>query len=184
MKKVIVFLVLLYNSVMLIAQIGSIPFALGEFPIDLYQYPHMILIDNPESVHLDTVYSFTNTERNYQIRYTFFRQTNRDDPNIRTPFAVMMVPIIWNIAGREVTNVNNFNDMEVGLAFNGDFGATIFIENPRSDFTEGFDYILLNFFYKNNQGFIVQSIFSNDPHFFTFENIVFSDIFHSFRFRD
>jgi len=168
----------------IIAQIGTIPFSIGDFEVDILQYSHMILVENPVSYHLDTHYTFTNNEANYQVRYTLFRQTNKDDPNIKIPFTIMITPIIWNIAGRQVANIRNFDDIEVQLAFNGTFGSTILIDNPTSDFGAGYNYILLNFFYKNNQGFIVQSILSNDRNFFTFQNSIFSDIFHSFRFRN
>jgi len=166
------------------AQIGTISFTPEEFPVNLYQYHHMVLVDNPESIHLDTYYTFKGNGSDYQIRYTFFKQTNKDDPNIKTQYAVMLVPIIWNVAGRQITNIRNFEDIEVQMAFNGDFGSTILIEYPDSDFVMGFNYIILNFFYKLNQGFIVQSILSNDPEFFTFRNKIFSDIFHSFKFMD
>ena len=188
MKNLFVFhffgIFLLALPIIVRAEIGGIPFVPEEFRVEIYQYPDMRLIDNPVSHQLDTYYAFTNSQNDYQLRYSFFKQTKKDDPNIKLSFSVMILPIIWNVAGRQEFGIIDFNDEEVRMALNGDFGKTILIQNPVSDFSKGYSYILMNFFYKNNQGFIVQSILVNDRSFLTFQNPTFSNIFHSFRFLD
>ena len=106
----------------------------------------MILIDNPFSEQLDTYYTFTNAKANYQIRYTFFKQTEMDYQNIRMAYAFLILPVIWNVAGYEEEGISNFNDSDVKDEFNGDFGSTVFIQNPRSDFGKGYKYFMLNFY--------------------------------------
>ena len=182
MKRILLFISLLILPIIAKGEIGTIPFIPEEFEIEIYQYPHMVLIENPESQQLDTYFTFTNNEASYQIRYAFFKQTIMDDPNIKIPFLMMTLPITLNVAGYEINNFSNFDDTDVKNEFNGDFGSTIFIQNPKSDFGLGYNYILMSFFYKNNQGFIVQSILSNDLEIFQSQN--FMDIFHSFKFKN
>jgi len=182
MKKIILIVVLVLLPLIANAEIGGMPFDPGEFEIEIYQYPHMILIDNPESQQVDTYYTFTNTDGDYQVRYSFFRQTNRDDPNIRFSYSVMIMMVVWNIAGHEDVRIVNFDDSDVLEEFNGDFGNTAFIENPVSDFATGFKYIMVNTFYKENQGIVVQSILVNDRNIF--QTHLFLDLIYSFSFHD
>jgi hypothetical protein len=169
-------------AVVSMAEINDIPFIPEEFDVDIFQFPYMILIDNPKSEQLDTYYTFTNREKSFQIRYSFFKQTTKDDPNIRLSYSFMIMPIIWNVAGYEEVRISNFNDIDVKDEFNGDFGSTVFIQNPKSDFGTGYNFILLNFYFKHNQGIVVQSILFNDIELTQDE--IFLEIFHSFRFHE
>jgi len=182
MKKVVFFVVLILAPFIVIAEIGNIPFVPEEFDVDIFQYEHMLLIDNPKSEQLDVYYTFTDKEANYQIRYSFFKQTNKNDPNIRLAYEVMLFPVVFNVAGYEETGSSNFNDNDVQAEFNGDFGSTVFIQNPKSDFGEGYKYIILNFYYKLNQGIVVQSILFNDLNFIQTRH--FLDIYYSFKFHE
>jgi hypothetical protein len=142
----------------------------------------MLLIDNPASEQLDTYYTFTDNGSIYQIRYTFFKQTEMDYKNIRMAYSFLILPVIWNVAGYEEEGISNFNDNDVKSEFNGDFGSTVFIQNSKSDFGEGYKYIMINFYYKLNQGIVVQSILFNDLDFI--QNQYFLEIFHSFKFHE
>ena len=182
MKKFIIFLYIFLIAITVNAEIMDIPFTPEEFDVDIYEYPYMILIDNPVSEQLDTQYTFTDEESSYQIRYTFFKQTVEDYKDIRMAYSAFILAVIWNVAGYETDDILVFNDNDVEEEFNGDFGCTVFIIDPKSDFGEGFKYIMLNSYYKNNQGIVVQSILFNDLNFPENEN--FMDIFHSFRFHE
>jgi hypothetical protein len=182
MKKIFLMNILLFFGFIANAQSMNIPFIPEEFEVNILRYSHMIHIENPHSEHIDTYYTFTDKDKNYQIRYTFFKQTNIDDPNIRISFSFWIMLNIMNIAGHENIRVSNFNDNDVKNEFNGDFGSAAFIQNPTSDFGTGYNYIMVNFFYKNNLGTVVQSILLNDLEFT--QNPIFMDIFHSFRFQD
>jgi hypothetical protein len=165
-------------------EIMTVPFVPEEFDVDIYQYPHMVLIDNPHSEQLDTQYTFTDEESSYQLRYTFFRQTTKDDSNIKAAYAMCIMPIILNAAGSEesIGQMSNFNDDDVKNEFNGDFGTSVVLRNPTSDFGEGYSLIMLSFFYKKNQGIVVHSLLFNDPAFVQSEN--FLEIYYSFKFHE
>jgi hypothetical protein len=100
------------------------------------------------------------------------------------PFSVFIMPIMLNVSGEEMNNgkVSRFNDGDVKNEFNGDFGTTVFIERPKSEFGGGYRYIMMNFFYKNNQGIVVQSILFNNMNIL--KNSNYDDIFHSFKFKE
>jgi hypothetical protein len=176
--------ILMFITATAFAQIMSIPFVPEEFDVDIFQYPHMILTDNSESEQFDTYYTFTDNNSSYQIRYGFLKQINNDVPNIRASFAFTIFLVMLNVAGYEVERISNYNDNDVRNEFNGDFGSTVFIQDPKSDFGDGYKYIVMSFFYKANQGIVVQSILFNDLDFVQVSNPSFMDIFHSFRFHE
>ena len=182
MKNLCFIILLTYTGIIAYADIIGAPFIPEEFDIEIYQYPHMILIENPESQHIDTHYTFTDEEENYQLRYTFFKQTNHDEPNIRAFFSFWAMINMMNVAGHENIRISNFNDNDVKNDFNGDFGTTAFIQNPTSDFSDGYDFIMINFYYKNNQGIVVQSLMMNDLSIT--QSPVFLEVFNSFSFID
>lgn len=183
MKRIAFLFFLIFSSIVVVkAQIASIPFTPEEFDVDIFQYPHMLLIDNKKSEQLDTYYTFTDKASNYQIRYSFFKQTEKDHQNIRTAFSIFVLPVIWNVAGYEEMGISNFKDSDVEKEFYGNFGCTVFIQNPKSDFGSGYKYIMMNIYFRNNQGIVVQSILFNNLNFIQNKNFI--DIFHSFKFHD
>jgi len=183
MKRLVFILLMVLIPVIAMTEIIGVPFTAEEFDVDIIQYPHMLLIDNPSSVQLNTDYTFTNTRKNYQIRYSFFKQTEMNYQNIRIAYSAFILPIIFNVAGyEEVGMPNNFNDSDVKKEFNGDFGSTIVIKNPKSDYGKGYRYIMLSFYYKTNQGIVVQSILFNDLNFLQNKDLL--EIFHSFKFHE
>jgi len=183
MKRLGFIFLMVLIPVIAMAEILRIPFKAEEFDVDILKYTHMLLIDNPSSKQLDTYYTFTNKRKNYQIRYTFFKQTEMNYQNIRMAYSFFILPIIINIAGYEEVGIpNNFNDDNVKNEFNGDFGNTITIKNPKSDFGKGYKYIMLNFYYKINQGIVVQSILFNDLSFLKSKDLL--EIYHSFKFHE
>lgn len=182
MKKFTLFSVFLFVSILAMAEIADIPFVPEEFDVDILQYPHMLLIENPDSEQLDTYYTFTDKSSSYQVRYAFFKQTVPDRKDIRMVYAMCILPVIFNVAGYETDQMANFNDSDVKNEFNGDFGSTVFIMDPESDFGSGYKYIMMDFFYKKNQGIVVRSILFNDLNFL--QNRYFMEIYHSFKFHE
>ncbi|QQO10866.1 hypothetical protein [Breznakiella homolactica] len=184
MKKYFLFIMVTVISTMVSAEIMDIPFLPEEFDVDILQYPHMLLIDNPESEQLDSYYTFTDKNNTYQIRYAFFKQqgSESDQQKLKIPYSFLVLPIIWNVAGYEEMGISNFNDSDVKAEFNGDFGSTVFIQNPTSDFGKEYRYIMINFYCKVNQGIVVQSLLFNDINFVTTEQ--FLEVFHSFKFQE
>jgi hypothetical protein len=163
------------------------PFSLNTFDIDIIQYPHMIQIENKQSVQIDTHYNFTDKDNTYELRYTLFSQIENNVQSIRDVFTVFSIMIIRNIAGYDI-NLSNFvffNDNDVKKEFNGDFGITGFIQNPASDYGNGYKYILLEIFCKNNTGIVVRTILSNDINrYLDMDSIEYDEIYHSFKFRN
>jgi len=183
MRKISILLLMAFIGVLANAEIMNTPFIPEEFDVDIIQYPHMLKIENPQSEQLDTYYAFTNKESSYQIRYSFFKQTVNDSPDIKTAFSMYILPIIWNIAGYEIDKITNFNDNDVKNEFNGDFGLTCSIIDPKSDYGKGFKYMVADFFYKKNQGIVVRTILFNDLKFYQL-NKTFLEIYHSFKFHE
>jgi hypothetical protein len=95
-----------------------------------------------------------------------------------------ILPIMLNVSGQEMANgkVTRFNDADVNKEFNGDFGTTVFIERPRSEFGRGYRYIMMSFYCKRNHGIVVQSILFNNKNFV--QDGIYEDIFHSFKFKE
>jgi hypothetical protein len=168
----------------LCAQTEGLPFSPGEFDVDIYQYPYMALIDNPPPGELDTVYAFAGGEKTFEIRYGFFTQTQKDYADIKRAFALCIIPVAFNAAGGEfdLSEIELFDDADVKEEFNGDMGATAFIQNPESGFGAGYAYMLINFFYKRNQGIVVQTILFNDIEFAGTDQ--FAEVLHSFKFHE
>ena len=70
--------------------------------------------------------------------------------------------VIFNMAGHDATNKNTtvFNDNDVRAEFNADYGLTSFGKGGGTDFTEGYQYVMINFFYKKGIGIMCQAICS------------------------
>jgi hypothetical protein len=160
------------------------PFELKEFDVNILQYPYMIQLKNQNSDDFDIVYAFTDENKSFEIRYAFFTQTETDYKDIKTPYGFCIFPVIMNVAGYDVNSkqVSNFNDSDVNNEFNGNFGTTVFITDPKSEYGKGFKYIMLNLYYKQNQGIVTQSILFNDLNFTKTQQ--FMEVFHSFKFHE
>jgi hypothetical protein len=166
------------------AIILKVPFVPEEFDVDIYQYPYMIKIDNALSEQIDTYYDFTNSNNDYEIRYSFFREMFDVGDNIKTAFVTYMITIVNNVAGYQLNTkqISAYQDKDVKNEFNGDFGFTVFMIDPKSDFGKGYKYIMINFFYKKGQGMVTQSLLFNDRNII--EKSEFLEVFHSFRFHE
>jgi hypothetical protein len=185
MKKIFCLAVMLLVTSFVFSDILGLPFESEEFDVDIMKYEHMVQIKNPDTKDFDTTYAFTNKKKTYQVRYGFLKQTQNglSLQQIKMPYAVSVMPIMFNIAGfEEGLSSKKFNDSDVKNEFNGDFGSTVYIQNPKSQYGKGFKHIMLNFFYKENQGIVVQAILFNNLDFL--ETPEFMDVFHSFKFHE
>ncbi|MDR2073200.1 MAG: hypothetical protein LBP60_07190 [Spirochaetaceae bacterium] len=184
MKKVFVGILALFVTVSATAIIAGSLFSPQPFDIDLIQHPHMLSISTQQFPEIKVDYTFSDTKNNYQLRYSLFKQNEGGGEDIRMPFSMYTLPIILNISGEEMNNgnVNRLNDNDVKNEVNGDFGTTVYIERPKSEFGKGYRYIMINFYCKKNHGIVVQSILFNNANFVKSEN--FNDILHSFKFKD
>ena len=187
MKKGFLIVFILAGFTSIHAQFASLPFSPGIFDIDIIQRPHMIKIENKQSVQIDTHYSFTDKNKTYELRYTLFKQTEKNVQNIGDVFTIFSIMTIRNIAGYEIdlSKFTFFNDNDVKEEFNSDFGIVGIIIDPMSDYGNGYKYVILEIFYKNNIGIVVRTIMSNDTGFFLdYESIRYDEIYHSFKFKN
>ena len=185
MRSLVLGLILLLGvSTVSWAKIVAPPFTPAEFDVDISQYPFMVQIENAKSEQVDTYYDFTNAAKEFEIRYTFFKQTELDFKDLRAATQVYLFAVIQNVAGAEasIKSISNFNDSDVQNEFNGDFGETVFIQDCKSDYTNDYKYIMLNFYIKENQGIVCQAILFNSQDIFTTD--YFMSLFHSFRFHE
>jgi hypothetical protein len=186
MKKTLMIITLLSCSISLFAQ-NIMPFRLGIFDIDIIKYPHMLQIENKQSVQIDTHYNFIDREGSYELRYTLFSQTEKNVQDIRNIFITFSIMVIYNIAGYEIdlSKFKFYNDNDVKKEFNGDFGIVGFIVDPVSDYGFSYKYISLDIFYKNNVGIFVRAIMSNNMDIFLkLDSGKYEEMFHSFKFKN
>jgi hypothetical protein len=179
------FFLLLFGSLSAYAQ--SMPFRAGIFDIDIIQHSHMTKINNRQSQQIDTHYTFTDRGKTYELRYSLFKKTENNVRNIREVFSIFSTVIIRNIAGYEIdsSNIVFFDDNDVKNEFNGDFGMVAVIVDPVSDYGNGYKYIMLEMFYKNNVGIVARTLLSKDGAIFLdYESQRYDEIYHSFRFKD
>ena len=182
MKKRFFLIFFAVAAVILNAQSDTFPFSPGEFDVDIYQHPYMILIDNPETKDVDTVYTFTNRDNDFELRYAFFAQTETEVENIRRIFALFVVSIINSTAGYEVdlNEVELYDDQDVAEEYNGDIGVSVFIPDPFTEYGGGHAFMLLSFFYKMDQGIVMQTILFDEIEFAGTE--AFMELSHTFKF--
>ena len=91
--------------------------------------------------------------------------------------------VMLNIAGSEdaIQSVSLFKKDDVRSEFNADYGFTTTVPGKISDFTDAYDYIMINFYYKDGIGIMCQTILFNDLDLFNDED--FFQTFHSFKFN-
>jgi len=182
-KTVPVIIVFFMLALSLGAHAQDLPFAIGEeFDVDIIQYPHMVLVDNPASDSFGTVCTFVDSGGNYEMRYSLFAQTEYDVENIHRSFALFIIPLINAAAGFEVdlNEVELYSEQDVADEFNGDIGVSVFIQAPPSEYGGGYQFMLLSFFCKINQGIVMQTILFDDIQFAGTND--FFEISYSFRF--
>ena len=182
-KTISFFFVILLIAVSPFTQAQDLPFTIGgDFDVDIIQYPHMILIDNPASDSFGTVCTFADSDGNYELRYSLFAQTEYNAANIHRSFALFVIPIINSAAGFEVdlNEVELYDEQDVADEFNGDIGVSVFIQDPLSEYSSGYRFMLLSFFCKINQGILMQTILFDDIEFAGTSE--FLEISHSFSF--
>jgi len=165
------------------AHAQDLPFAIGgDFDVDIIQYPHMILVDNPAFDSFGTACTFFDSGGNYELRYSLFAQTEYNTANIHRSFALFIIPVINSAAGFEVdlNEVELYDEQDIADEFNGDIGVSVFIQDPPSEYGSGYRFMLLSFFCKINQGILMQAILFDDIEFAGTSE--FLEISHSFSF--
>jgi hypothetical protein len=179
-----IFFPVLAFTLMLIPCAGAseLPFIPKEFNVEIYHYPYMELINNFMTDNIETAYTFTDNDNNFELRYAFFTQTEINAENIQRSFALFIIPIIHRAAGFEVdlNEVELYAGQDVFEEYNGDIGVSVFIPYPPSDYGGGYAFMLISFFFKIEQGIVMQTILFDDIEFAGTDE--FAEVSHSFRF--
>jgi len=167
----------------------------NEFDIAYYQTPDMTVIDSKVNNDVDITQSFMIRKNNTEgeLRYSLFTDTVGNKDDLKIQYAMWVYICANNIAGFDVANnsFSNFNDNDVKNEFNGDFGCTTFIQNPKSDYGDGYKYMMVEFFHKLDQGLVMRVFLFNSIDFLGMDNdgniLSSSPLFtnyHTFKFME
>ncbi len=137
-----------------------------EFDVIYYLTEDIKVIDNNqnEDVNVTQTFSITRNKINAEVRYSLFTDIGEDDSDLQMQFAMLVFMCINNIAGFEVpgNSISSFNNDDVKKEFNGDFGCTAFLQDPKSDYAKGYKYMMVEFFCKEKQGVVMRTFLFND----------------------
>jgi hypothetical protein len=184
-KPIILGLILLFTCINAFSDIKKLQFSPRQFDENSYVIRYnSTTVKQLEPKSLDSqTYDFAFQELNekYETRYILFAQEGEIE-DYRMQVQVWSIMVISNITGLETlpTDISAFNDDDVSEEFNADYGLTYFTNKSKTDFTEGYQYIMINFFYKKNLGIMCHAVLFNDLTWVGSEDFLF--IFHSFRF--
>ena len=174
-NKYFILFILLFSAMTSIcfAGIAGSRFKIAETPQDCEVFfmltPDMEEIENKENDDVAVTKSFKITKNGLEgeLRYSLFADTGTTKEDLKLQFAVWVFMCLNNIAGYEVpgNTISFFDDNDVKKEFNGDFGYTTFLQNPKSGYAEGYKYIMAEFFYKDGQGIVMRAYLFNDINF-------------------
>lgn len=166
-----------------------------EFDVMYFLTPDMKVIESKENDDVNITQSFEITKNNLrgELRYSLFTDLGGDSVSLEIQYAMWVFMCINNIAGYEVpsSSFSNFNDSDVKNEFNGDFGCTIFIQNPKSQYGNGYNFMMVEFFARKNQGLVMRAFIFNETGFMGINedgsisesSPLFSN-YHTFRFME
>ncbi len=140
-----------------------------EFDVIYYQTQDMKVIESEKNDDVNITQSFEIDKNNIkgEVRYSLFTDLGGDANTLKMQYAVWVMVCINNIAGFEVSSdsFSNFNDADVKKEFNGDFGCTTFIQNPKSEYGKGYKYMMAEFFCREGQGLVMRAFLFNNLEF-------------------
>lgn len=102
-----------------------------------------------------------------EVRYSLFTDCGGDEKSLKVQYAMWVFMCVNNAAGYEVPPdaISNFNDADVKNEFNGDFGCTVFLQDAVTEFGDGYKYMVIEFFYKKDQGLVMRTFMFNEVEF-------------------
>ncbi len=200
MKKTLLFFMSIFFATgFLNAEIESnrykVTSSIKEFDVCYYKTADMNIIDSKENDDVAITQAFEINKNNIkgELRYSLFTDMGGDPSLLKIQYSMWVMICLNNIAGYEVSSdsVSNFNDHDVKQEFNADFGCTTFIKNPKSDYSKGYKYMMVDFFCRKDQGIVMRAYLFNDMDFIGVDkngNIsssspLFSN-YHSFKFME
>lgn len=140
-----------------------------EFDLIYYLTEDMKVAENLDNndVAITQSFSINKNGKSGEVRYSLFTDCGEDDSDLQIQYAMWVFMCINNIAGFEVPGnaISSFNNEDVKKEFNGDFGCTAFLQDPKSEYSNGFKYMMVEFFYKEKQGLVMRTFLFNDIDF-------------------
>ncbi|MBP5359623.1 MAG: hypothetical protein J6Y69_10655 [Treponema sp.] len=181
------------------AKIGASRFKITEsekeFDVIYYVSKDMKSVKNKKNPDVDVTQTFQVKKNKLkgELRYSLFTDCGGDDCDLEIQYAMWVYMCLNNVAGYEVPGdaISSFNDEDVKYEFNGDFGCTAFIQDPKSEYAKGYKYMMVEFFYKKDQGLVMRTFLFNDVAFvgideqgmISEDSPLFSN-YHSFKFME
>lgn len=195
MKKKFIFALLVLSAMFCYGEIAKSRFKITEseeeFDVIYYLTEDMQVIPNLSNNDVSVTQSFKLGDG--ELRYSLFTDLGGSEDTLQIDYAMWVFMCLSNIAGREVygNEISSFNNSDVQAEFNGDFGCTSFIVSPSSEYSNGYSYMMVEFFYKKNQGLVMRAFLFNDLSFagitpdgqMNLDNILNRN-YHTFRFLD
>lgn len=158
-------------------------FVPGEINVEVTPPEFMIQIENSQTIQPAPNYTFTDKEGNFQLRYTFFKQTEKDVGDIRMLYLEFLYLLYSEIKGQDERYpwIYSWWESSVQEEHNGDFRHGLWenIIYYNSDFSDGFDMGGILFHYKYNEGIVMQTFLYRNRHFY---NETHNKIRRTFRF--
>lgn len=173
MKKQLISIILLLAATSSFAEIAKMRFKLTEsteeFNINYIETPDMTLIESKENpdVAVTRTYKIKKGNEEGELRYSLFTDTGTDDSNAKMQAYIWALVCTKNMAGYDFPSksLTPYGDNDVKGEFNGDYGFNAFIKSPKSVYSEGYNYIYADFFYKIGQGLVVRTFLFKDISF-------------------
>lgn len=140
-----------------------------EFTIKYIETPDMTRIANKENpdIHITRSYAIKRGNNKGELRYSLFTDTGsqKDDAKIQT--YVWSTMCLYNMCGFETPKgtLTPYGDNDVKGEFNGTCGFNAYVKNPKSKYAEGYNFLYIDFFYKENQGLVVRTFLFEDTAF-------------------
>ncbi len=166
-----------------------------EFDVMYYLTQDMQIADNPDNNDVGITQTFTINKKGIsgEVRYSLFTDCEKDDSDLSLQYAMMVYMCLNNIAGFEVPSsyISVFRNEDVAAEFNGDFGCSVLLQDCISEYADGFKYMMVEFFYKYQQGLVMRTFLFNELDFLglTVDGSILADgpwysNYHTFRFME
>lgn len=170
MKKKLITILFLLGAVTSFAEIEKIHFKItetpNEFNINYIETPDMSLIESKENpdISITRTYKIKKGTEEGELRYSLFTDTGTDDSNAKMQTYIWALTCTKNMAGYDFPSkeLTPYGDNDVKGEFNGTYGFNAFIKTPKSTYAEGYNYIYVDFFYKQGQGIVTRAFLIKD----------------------
>lgn len=153
----------------------------------------MTKVEKNDDLHVTQAFEIKKDGINAKVLYSLFTDKGGKTETLNMDYSTMVFMCLNNAAGYDVDPrvISMFNDSDVKKEFNADFGCTAFLRNPQSDYAAGYEFMMTEFFYKENQGLVMRSFLFNDFNFLGMDEsgrVLASSIwynnYHTFRFME